>query len=205
MPDDEIVEIDPEDEQDADVDVDALDEDALDEDALDVDLDEEDFGDEGFVAAAAADGDVDAGAVVDLEEADDEPLPRGRKKADDDEADDDDAADPDDVEADLQSILEDRIAANDDDDEEDEVEVDTRPGPENADGVAPKRSNEYMCNCCFLLVSPAQFGKPSQPRCPVGEDPCPAIAALFGGGEVASPARAAKSASKAAKATKKSR
>ncbi len=201
MPDDDIVEIDPEDEQD--VDVDSLDEEALDEDVLEVDLDEEDFGEDGFGVAADAGVEVDVDAAVDLEEGDDEPLPRGRKKADDDDSDDDDTADPDDVEADLQSILQDRIAANDDDDDdEDEVEVETRPGPENADGVAPKRSNEYMCNCCFLLVSPAQFGKPSQPRCPVGEDPCPAIAALFEAGDSAP---STKSTAKAAKVDKKTR
>lgn len=208
MPDDEdMLEDGPEDAPqggDDEVDADEIDEDVIDVDGLE-DGDEE-FGDDEF--GAADDDEVVDVVVVDDDETgtDDEPLPRGRKKADDEESDDEDDVDPDDVEADLQSILEDRIAATEDEEDEDELEVDTRPGAEGPDGVAPKRAHEFMCNGCFLLVSPAQFGKPDLPRCPVGEEDCPAIDELFGAGGAPAPVKAVRAPAKAAgKATKVAR
>jgi hypothetical protein len=105
---------------------------------------------------------------------------RSRRKARDDEEEvDEEEVDPDDVEADLDKILKDRIAATDDELEDEDEEVDDkRTGGEGAEGVAPKKANEFTCPGCFLLVSAAQFGKSDNPRCPVGEDPCPAIPML---------------------------
>lgn len=104
-----------------------------------------------------------------------EAAPKARKKRDEDE-DDEDEADPDDVEADLDKILKDRIAANEDEDEDEELEEQApRTVGETADGVQPKKANEFMCTGCFLLVNAAQFGPPGHLECPVGEAVCPAM------------------------------
>ena len=135
----------------------------LDVEELDEDLDEPFDSDADVV--------VDVVADVDVEEV---PAPV-RKKRDDDEDDDEDEVDPDDVEADLDTILKDRIAATDDEDDEEEEEAPATGAPEGTASVAPKRANEFTCPGCFLLVNRGQFGRPGQLQCPVGEDPCPAI------------------------------
>jgi hypothetical protein len=123
--------------------------------------------DDADVPAAAEDEEDEAVAV--------EAAPKSRKKRDEDE-DDDDEADPDDVEADLDKILKDRIAANEDDDEDEELEeAAPRAAGETPDGVQPKKANEFMCTGCFLLVNAAQFGPPGHLECPVGEAVCPAM------------------------------
>ncbi len=154
---------------DPDIDVDELDEDALEDDPLDDDLA---VADDDFVAVAEDEPDV----VVP-----EEPAPRARKKAsgDDEPEEDEEVVDPDDVEADLDTILKDRIAAADDEDEdEEEVEVPDPRGPETPDGVTPKKANEFVCPGCFLLVNRGQFGPADNMTCPVGESDCPAIAQL---------------------------
>jgi hypothetical protein len=109
-----------------------------------------------------------------------EPAPRAKKKpaGDDIVEDDEDVVDPDDVEADLEQILRDRIAAADDDDDEDEVEVVDPRAAEAPDGVTPKKANEFVCTGCFLLVNRGQFGPADKMVCPVGEADCPAITKL---------------------------
>ena len=153
---------------------------------LDVDVDELDEED---LEVVVVDEDDVAGIPVDDEEVlvadpavevDDEPAPRGRKKAvgDDEVEDDDEVADPDDVEADLDAILKVRIAAADDEDDEDEAEVVDKNAPEAPDGVTPKKANEFVCTGCFLLVNRGQFGPADNMTCPVGEADCPAITQL---------------------------
>ncbi len=175
MADDDV--IDDVDEFDEDLEVD-LDEDALDEDALDEGVLDDALveGDEVFDADAVVDVDVDVepDAVVA------EPAPRSRKKAagDDEVEEDEEVVDPDDVEADLDTILKDRIAAADDEEDEEEVEVPDTRGPETPDGVTPKKANEFVCTGCFLLVNRGQFGPADHMSCPVGESDCPAITVL---------------------------
>ena len=167
MADDDVIdeEFEVEIEGDLDVDVDELDPDDL--DVEDVVVDEELVDD-------------DAIAVVVEEEVDEEPAPRGRKKAagDDEVDEDEDVVDPDDVEADLDAILKDRIAAPDDEEDDEEVEVVDTRAPETPDGVTPKKANEFTCTGCFLLVNRGQFGPADHMTCPVGEADCPAIAQL---------------------------
>jgi len=80
------------------------------------------------------------------------------------EDDDDELLAPDDVEADLDTILKDRmVAAEDEEDEEEEPEE----RGEAADRLQPKRADEQLCPRCFLLV------RQSAPVCPVGDDECP--------------------------------
>ena len=87
--------------------------------------------------------------------------------------DEEDDVDPNDVEAGLDEILRDRIAAGDDEDDDEEDDSASPEAP--AAVVAPKRSGEWTCPQCFLIVSSSQFGAKDDPRCPSGEDPCPSI------------------------------
>jgi hypothetical protein len=162
-----------------------LDEDALDDDAIDPDIEDDD-------AVLVVD-------AVDEDEVVEEVPARARKRVVEDEDDEEDV-DPDDVEADLDTILKDRIAAADeDDDDEDDVIEPARPA-EGPDGVVPKRANEFMCTGCFLLVNRGQFGPENDMQCPVGESECPAIDALRSPAKVVKPVKAV---AKATKATRK--
>ena len=139
-------------------------------------IDDEDFDEAGLDEELDADEIDEDDLVEDLDEAAEadvlparttRPLPsswRRKKKSRrparaKGEDDDEEEADPDDVEADLDAILKDRIAAADDeDDDEDEVVPEPRTAAEVAEGVTPKKANEFMCTGCFLLVNPGQFG-----------------------------------------------
>ena len=123
--------------------------DVLEEDELDKELDEkEESGQDGSVRNATASEEEDS---------------------------DGEDIDPDNVEADLDTILKDRLAAGDDEDEDEET---PDPSPEATGQVAPKRDNEWTCEGCFLIVSSSQFGPRDNPRCPSGEEPCPSLARL---------------------------
>jgi len=145
-------------------------------DDLDVELDEEDLDEEVLVVddeAFVAEDEVEEDVVVEEPAA----ARAARKKAE--EEDDEDELDPDDVEADLDTILTDRIAAAEDEEEdEEEVTPEPRAAGEAGEAVAPKKANEFMCTGCFLLVNPGQFGPPGHMTCPVGEEICPAIQQL---------------------------
>src|SRR5215210_380101 len=97
-------------------------------------------------------------------EGDDLPVEEDELEEEDDE---DDLLTPDDVEADLDRILKDRMVAAEDeqDDEDEEAPVDDRG--EALDGLQPKRADETLCSSCFLLV------RPNAPGCPVEDDNCP--------------------------------
>jgi hypothetical protein len=92
--------------------------------------------------------------------------------------DDDDEVHPSDVEADLEEILRDRIAASDDDEEDEEEDAGEA---KTTTVVAPPRSDEWTCNQCFLIVSVTQFGSRSNPVCPSGEEPCESIERVLEG------------------------
>ncbi len=157
---------------------DAIDDEDFDEaidEEIDEDLDEElveEIDDE-----LAGDEDESVAIEEEEEEEEEEALPARAKR--EDEEDEDEELNPDDVEADLDTILKDRIAAADDDEEEDEEVVpEPRTAGDVAEGVTPKKANEFMCTGCFLLVNPGQFGPPGHMTCPVGEAVCPAIEQL---------------------------
>jgi hypothetical protein len=121
--------------------------DDLDEDAL-VDVEDDSF--------TALEEDLTEVEVVEDEEEEEAEPPR-RVAAADEEDDDEDVIDPDDVEADLDTILKDRLVAPDEepDDDEDEVEVDDRGDP--VDRIQPKRPGEFVCQSCFLVKHPSQL------------------------------------------------
>ncbi|NBU95369.1 MAG: hypothetical protein EBS20_05660, partial [Actinobacteria bacterium] len=94
-----------------------------------------------------------------------------RRAANDGDDDDEDMVNPDDVEADLDTILKDRmVTVTVDDDDEEETPVVEERG-EVVEGVKPKRADEQMCPSCFLLV------RSNAPACPVGDDDCPILSA----------------------------
>lgn len=162
--DDEIMEPDEELELDADDDAGDLDGPDLDVDELDADelVEEEDdeFGglDDDFVESD--DDEADAPAAG--------PVRKSVANAEDEDEDDDMLA-PDDVEADLDTILKDRLVATEDEVNEDEEEPEERG--ETADRLQPKRADEQLCPSCFLLV------RQNAPVCPVGDDDCPLFTA----------------------------
>jgi hypothetical protein len=105
----------------------------------------------------------------DEEEEEDEDAPRRPAPAEEEE-DDEDLVDPDDVEADLDTILKDRLVAAEDTPDEDEEEVEPEERGEAGDRLQPKRADERLCPSCFLLV------RRTAPACPMGDEDCP----LFG-------------------------
>jgi len=153
----------PDEEFEEDLDEDALD--LVEEDDPDLVVDDDDDVDD-------VDPATDAAAV--------EPeIPSRRKKAAaDDEDEEDEEVDPDDVEADLDTILKDRIASGDDLDEEEEEEAPDRNDPDTTDSVAAKKEGEFTCSGCFMIVHPRQFGRRDKMICPEGYDPCPAMAVV---------------------------
>lgn len=95
------------------------------------------------------------------------PVDPTKPKAADDEDDEDDLRTEDDVEADLSSILQDKLASPQETAPEEEEEV---VGDDRTDGVErlqPRRADETQCTHCFLLV------RQTAPSCPVEDDICP--------------------------------
>jgi hypothetical protein len=142
----------------------------LDEGELDEDLEGDDLGDdleEDFEDGAdATEAIVDDEEVVETPDEDEEEEPRRpRRRGEDEDEDEDEEADPDDVEADLDEILKDRIAATDDEDEEDE-EDDGDAGKGAPSGkIQPRREDEFLCQSCFILKPMGQLAEGETALC----------------------------------------
>jgi len=147
-----------------DLDIEEEDDEAFDPD-FDEDIEEEDDDDH------LADDDED------IEEEDDEKeVPeRSPKRPPQTEGEFDDEVDPDNLEADLNTILRDRIASGDDVEDDEAGEVETGQPAELLGSVTPRRDDEWLCEGCFLLVSKSQLGSRREPRCPSGEEICPSL------------------------------
>ena len=94
------------------------------------------------------------------------PVDPTKPKSTDDDDDEDDLRTEDDVEADLSSILQDKLASP----QETAPEEDEVVGDDRTDGVErlqPRRPDETQCLHCFLLV------RQTAPGCPVEDDACP--------------------------------
>ena len=94
------------------------------------------------------------------------PVDPTKPKSTDDEDDEDDLRTEDDVEADLSSILQDKLASP----QETAPEEDEVVGDDRTDGVErlqPRSPDETQCLHCFLLV------RQTAPGCPVEDDACP--------------------------------
>jgi hypothetical protein len=95
------------------------------------------------------------------------PTDVAKPKSAEDEDDEDDLRTEDDVEADLSSILQERLSSPQETAPEEEEEV---VGDDRTDGVErlqPRRPDETQCTHCFLLV------RQNAPGCPVEDDACP--------------------------------
>ncbi len=138
----------------------------IDSDALDIDIENSAFGDESEDVLV---DDLEIELVI--EEEDPDVLPVGivvKKSPGDDDDDDNDLRTEDDVEADLDAILRQKLVAADDtppNDDEDEMVVDDKT--DGFERLQPKRPDENQCTQCFLLV------RKSAPGCPVEDDACP--------------------------------
>lgn len=137
----------------------------LDEESTDADPDA--LEDEGDTEVAVADdkespeGDEER---LNLDD-DEEKKPRKRKTDDEDE---NEFASADDEEADLATILQEKLRSGDDlpPDEEGDV-VDLEDVTDGTPLLQPRRPDEEHCQQCFLLV------RKSAPKCPVDHDLCP--------------------------------
>ena len=92
-----------------------------------------------------------------------------KPKSGDEEEDDEDLRTEDDVEADLSSILQEKLASPQETAPEEEEVI----GDDRTDGterLQPRRIDETQCTLCFLLV------RQSAPGCPVEDDACPLFA-----------------------------
>lgn len=154
--------VDPDDLAGLDVDPDDLDEDAADPDTadeseLDVDAVEDDD------KTAAPDAPATDEERLNLDD-DEDAKPRKRKT----EEDENEFASADDEEADLATILQEKLRSGDDlpPDEEGDV-VDLEDVTDGTPLLQPRRPDEEHCQQCFLLV------RKSAPKCPVDHDLCP--------------------------------
>ena len=163
MDDDEIKPVEGEELDEEELLEDELGEDELEDDLLDGELVVEDV-------AAVVDGDDD-----DDDDSDEVPKALRKRPGTEDDDDDDDVLGEDDVEADLDTILKDRIAAGSDEEEDDEAKPDDRQEGDAAERVAAKTAEEFSCATCFMIVHPRQFGRREHLTCPEGYDPCPSI------------------------------
>lgn len=138
------------------LDVDDLEDDSI---SLEVDFAEDDE----LVAEVDEEGGADFVEETDLAKTD-----AAAKKGSDDEDDEEDLRTEDDVEADLDAILREKLTAAEEvpleDDEEGVVVDDKTDGLER---LQPRRPDEIQCAQCFLLV------RKGAPGCPVEDDACP--------------------------------
>lgn len=100
--------------------------------------------------------DLDADDLADEDDEDDDntEIPAGARPASDD--DEEEEEDDDEVEADLDTILKERLSSadeDDDEDEEDEGVITTAEG----DRIPGKQEDEILCEGCFLLVKESQY------------------------------------------------
>lgn len=143
-----------------DVDPDDIDDDSV---SLEVDLDGDDLDGE----PATAD-DVEIPVAPDrlgIDDDDEEEEPPRRRVSDED-VDDNEMLSKEDVEADLASILQEKLASSDEFAPEDEV-VEQEDFTDGTPKLQPRRPDEEHCQQCFLLV------RRSAPKCPVDHDLCP--------------------------------
>lgn len=145
---------------------------------LDDEFDEPDLADEELDEDELVDEELDEGLGEDLddlvaeEDAEDEEAPstgttpRKRKKGapEEEEEEEEEEVDDDDIEADLDTILKDRIASADDADEEDE-EDDAGLGGESGGRVQPRGDTEFVCQNCFLVKHVSQRVEGSSGLC----------------------------------------
>ena len=166
MDEPEIEGVDADDLESLDVDADDLDDATEDSDETVAELGED--------ALPSAEVDTDApdgaaGVATDEErlnlDDDEDDKPKRRPKAEEDE---NEFASADDEEADLATILNEKLRSGEDLPPEDEAEVvDTEDNTDGTVLLQPRRPDEEHCQQCYLLV------RKSAPKCPEDHDLCP--------------------------------
>jgi TPP-dependent indolepyruvate ferredoxin oxidoreductase alpha subunit len=153
-------ELEEEDLPEEDLEVDALDEDLDDDLVLDDDL----AVDDALVVedvAAVIEPDVDAKPVAAVV------APSGDDE-DEDVVDLDEELHPDDVEAPLDALLEEKTAAQTLEDEEEDLEDDEPEGDDRGEGparIVPRRADEFVCRSCFLVLPRHQLADEERMLC----------------------------------------
>jgi len=151
---------------DVELDEDALDEDALeDQDTLDDDLELSDDAD--LELEDGADTEDEAAAPVET------PVPADRAVREADEEDEDvldldEELHPDDVEAPLDALLQERTASatlEDEEEEVDEEEADVDERGEVPTKIVPRRPGEFLCSSCFLVLPRNQLADEKRMLC----------------------------------------
>lgn len=174
---------DPEDLTGLEIDPDELPEgEEVDPDALDAD-DDADGDDDAVAVDIAIDGSVPATSDssgdeiktdddrLNLDDDDDETAEKKRPPRE--EVDENEMSGSDDEEADLATILADKLRSNDQLSPDDETApVDVEDATDGTPLLQPRRPDEEHCQQCFLLV------RKSAPKCPVDHDLCPLFPAV---------------------------
>lgn len=162
----EIEGVDADDLENLDVDPEDLDEDGDDSDASGTDLVDDALPGEEVEADAAEAPEAVATDEERLNLDDDEDeKPKRRPKTEEDE---NEFASADDEEADLATILNEKLRSGEDLPPEDEAEViDTEDNTDGTVLLQPRRPDEEHCQQCYLLV------RKSAPKCPEDHDLCP--------------------------------
>ena len=111
------------------------------------------------------DDDLDEGEAGESDKSDKSDESSSESGGDDTDDDDDDLVDDDDVEADLDRILKDRMVTAEEEDEAEANEPEDRSGAGGR--LQPKQQDEQLCSTCFLLV------RSNAPNCPIGDEDCP--------------------------------
>ena len=151
---------------DVELDEDALDEDALeDQDTLDDDLELSDDAD--LELEDGADTEDEAAAPVET------PVPADRAVREADEEDEDvldldEELHPDDVEAPLDALLQERTASATLEDEEEDVDEDEADVDERGEvptKIVPRRPGEFLCSSCFLVLPRNQLADEKRMLC----------------------------------------
>lgn len=140
-----------------------------------IDVDDENLRDDELLDDEPDVGDIDDDdtELLDDDDDDDDDDDSGESKAaartgaDDD----DDELDPEDIEADLDTILKGRLASSDDAEESEDQEG----GPVKATPQTTRQENEFHCQSCFLLVDVAVARSTNEcPHCGAPIDSVPA-------------------------------
>jgi hypothetical protein len=130
------------------------------------DLDEDELEEDDELVELEPDDELETAEVGEETEEDEaEGTTKVRRPASEEDDDDEDLVDPDDVEADLDTILKDRLVAAEEeaDEDDEEVEVDDRGDP--VDRILPKRPGEFVCQSCFLVKHPSQLADARRQLC----------------------------------------
>jgi hypothetical protein len=144
-----------------------LEEDALDEEDLDVedplvdDADDVDLLDDDLVDAIP-EVEVPVAVVTD------DPVVAEEEDDEEGVVDLDEELHPDDVEAPLDTLLQERTASATLEDDEEELEEEEGDGDDRADGparIVPRRPDEFLCQSCFLLLPLRRLADPARQYC----------------------------------------